>query len=133
LRSPPRGGDHGPRIQRIAAIGVGLLGSALTASLLERGHAVAAYDPDPERMREHAERGGIVAGSVAEAVEGAPIVLTALMTGELVREVCLGEGGVASVAPAGTIVVDASTARPSDSIATGEALASMGSASSTQP
>jgi 3-hydroxyisobutyrate dehydrogenase-like beta-hydroxyacid dehydrogenase len=111
---------------RIAALGVGLLGSALTASLLERGYVIAAHDPDPERMREHANRGGIVAGSVAEAVDGASIVLTSLMTGELVREVCLGEGGVASVAAAGTIVVDASTARPSDSIATGEALAAQG-------
>lgn len=112
--------------QRLGAIGVGLLGSALTASLLERGYEVRAYDPDGGRMREHAARGGTVAGSVAEAVEGASTVLVALPTGELVREVCLGPGGVAETAEPGTIVIDATTARPSDSIETGEALAEHG-------
>jgi 3-hydroxyisobutyrate dehydrogenase-like beta-hydroxyacid dehydrogenase len=43
---------------RVGAIGLGLMGSALTASLLERGFEVLGFDLDPQRLREHEQRGG---------------------------------------------------------------------------
>lgn len=110
----------------VAAIGIGLLGSALTASLLGHGFRVTAYDPDPDRRREHESRGGRAADSVPAAVAEADVVLLALPTGEIVRDVCLGPSGIGSGARAGTLVVDATTARPADSIATGRALADHG-------
>jgi 2-hydroxy-3-oxopropionate reductase len=110
----------------VAAIGIGLLGSALTASLLDRGYGVLGYDPDPERVREHEARGGRGAGSVRFAVARADLVLLALPTGEIVRDVCLGPDGIGAAARPGTLVVDATTARPADSVATGRALAERG-------
>ncbi|HYJ70059.1 MAG TPA: NAD(P)-dependent oxidoreductase [Nocardioidaceae bacterium] len=113
-------------LPRVAAIGVGLLGSALTATLLDRGYNVAGYDPDPRRIAEHEARGGRGATSIADAVDGVDRVLLALPTGDIVREACLGPGGVADVAAPGTLVLDATTARPSDSIGTGRTLAERG-------
>jgi 2-hydroxy-3-oxopropionate reductase len=108
---------------RLGAIGLGLLGSALTTTLLDRGFDVVGYDPDPARMREHGERGGTAASSVAEVARSADQLLLALPTSEISRQVCLGEGGIGAHASPGTVVMDATTGRPSDSVAINAALA----------
>jgi 2-hydroxy-3-oxopropionate reductase len=111
---------------RVGAIGLGLLGSALTATLLERGFQVSGFDRDPERLRDHRERGGDPVGSIAEAVEGVDRVLLCLPTSGISRAVCLGAEGIAAAARPRTVVIDATTARPSDSIAIGRDLAAHG-------
>jgi 3-hydroxyisobutyrate dehydrogenase-like beta-hydroxyacid dehydrogenase len=111
---------------RVGAIGLGLLGSALTTSLLKRGFDVQGFDQDPERLREHRQRGGHAVGSVREAAEGVDRLLLCLPTSEISRAVCLGAGGIASVAQPGTVVIDATTARPADSIAINHGLAEHG-------
>ncbi|MGH3482113.1 MAG: NAD(P)-dependent oxidoreductase [Nocardioidaceae bacterium] len=110
----------------VAAVGIGLLGSALSATLLDHGYDVVGYDSDPRRIDEHEGRGGRGAASIAAAVRDAEVVLLALPTSDIVREVCLGPGGIASAARPGSLVLDATTARPSDTIATGRALADQG-------
>jgi 3-hydroxyisobutyrate dehydrogenase-like beta-hydroxyacid dehydrogenase len=112
--------------RRVGAIGLGLLGSALTATLLERGFEVQGFDLDSERLREHEQRGGHAAGSIREAVQGTDRLLLCLPTSEISREVCLGAGGVAEAAEASMVVMDATTARPSDSVAIGSELAERG-------
>ncbi|HSK96059.1 MAG TPA: NAD(P)-dependent oxidoreductase, partial [Euzebyales bacterium] len=111
---------------RVGAIGLGLLGSALTATLLERGFPVSGFDRDPERLRDHRERGGDPVRSVAEAVDGVDRVLLCLPTSEISRAVCLGPDGIAAAARPGTVVIDATTARPSDSVAIAHGLAEHG-------
>lgn len=110
----------------VGAIGLGLLGSALTATLLEHGFEVHGHDIDPQRLREHEQRGGVAAGSVREAVEGADQVLLCLLTSEIGSRVCFGPGGIAEVAASGLLVMDATTARPSDSIAIANGLVAHG-------
>lgn len=112
--------------RRIGAVGIGLLGSAMTAVLLDQGFQVVAFDPDPQRLREHEGRGGRTASSVGAAVNGTDVVILALPTSDVVREVCLGPDGIASAAARGTLVLDATTARPSDSVGTGMALRERG-------
>ena len=110
----------------VGAIGLGLLGTALTSTLLDRGIPVLGYDPDPDRRREHEDRGGTSAGSIAEVAAGADRILLSLPTSAIVAEVCLGPDGIATAAAAGTVLMDTTTAAPADSIATGEALAERG-------
>ena len=108
---------------RVGAIGLGLLGSALTASLLERGFEVQGFDLDAQRRAEFTERGGRTVDSIAAVTQGVDRILMALPTSDIARTVCLGPEGIAETAAPGTVVMDATTARPSDSVAIAAALA----------
>ncbi len=101
----------------VALIGMGLLGSALAENLLEAGFAVRGYDTAPERMRQHAERGGHVAASPADAARGASAVMTCLMTADIVREALLGPAGALEAAAPGVVAIDNSTIHPDASAA----------------
>jgi len=96
---------------------MGLLGSALAENLGRAGHTVRGYDIAPDRMREHAARGGMVARSPADAARGASVVITCLMTAELVREALLGADGALTSASPGLVVIDQSTIHPEASAA----------------
>ena len=123
---PGADNSEGSGRSSVGAVGIGLLGSALTATLIDRGFDVVACDPDPRRVEEHMARGGRGADSIAATVADVDFVLLALPTSDIVREVGLGPGGIAGAARPGTLVLDATTARPSDSVATGRALAEHG-------
>jgi len=101
----------------IALIGMGLLGSALAENLAKAGFTVRGFDTAPERMRQHAERGGHLAASPADAARGAGLVMTCLMTADIVREVLHGPEGALQAAPAGVDVIDCSTIHPEASAA----------------
>jgi 3-hydroxyisobutyrate dehydrogenase-like beta-hydroxyacid dehydrogenase len=110
----------------IAYIGLGLLGSALAGSLIRAGYTVRGFDIAPERIREHEGRGGVPARSPADAARGAAVVMTCLMTADLVREVLLGPDGAIDVAPPGVLVIDNSTIHPDASAALAARLAARG-------
>jgi 3-hydroxyisobutyrate dehydrogenase-like beta-hydroxyacid dehydrogenase len=112
--------------QVIALIGMGLLGSALAENLITAGFTVRGYDTAPERMRQHAERGGFSARSPADAARGASFVLTCLMTADIVREVLLGPDGALCEAAPGLVVIDNSTIHPEASAALAADLAQRG-------
>ena len=101
----------------VALIGMGLLGSALAENLLKAGFAVRGYDTAPERMRQHAERGGHVAASPADAARGASAVMTCLMTADIVREALLGPAGALEETAPGVVAIDNSTIHPDASAA----------------
>ena len=103
--------------ETVALIGMGLLGSALAENLLKVGFAVRGYDTAPERMRQHAERGGHVAASPADAARGASAVMTCLMTADIVREALLGPAGALEEAAPGVVAIDNSTIHPDASAA----------------
>ena len=101
----------------VALIGMGLLGSALAENLLKAGFAVRGYDTAPERMRQHAKRGGHVAAGLADAARGASAVMTCLMTADIVREALLGPAGALEEAAPGVVAIDNSTIHPDASAA----------------
>lgn len=110
----------------IALIGMGLLGSALAENLVKAGFSVRGYDTAPDRMSEHAERGGLLARSPADAARGASVVMTCLMTADIVRDVLLGPDGALGAAPPGLVVIDNSTIHPDASAALAGDLARRG-------
>lgn len=95
----------------IGVVGLGLMGGGMAARLVERGHAVSGYDPDPHARRRAAGAGVRVCGSVA-AVSAADHVLTSLPTSELVREVWLGRDGLMAHARPGCCLIEVSTIDP---------------------
>jgi len=104
-------------IKNIGFIGLGLMGSAMTKNLMAEGFAVRGYDINPDRLREFAARGGGPADSTADAARGADVVMTSLMTAEIVTEVLKGPRGALEAMRPGTILIDTSTIHPNVSAA----------------
>jgi 2-hydroxy-3-oxopropionate reductase len=93
------------------------MGSALTKNLMAEGFSVRGYDINPDRLREFAAGGGAPADSPADAARGADVVMTSLMTAEIVVEVVKGPRGVLETMRPGTILIDTSTIHPEASAA----------------
>jgi len=72
---------------RVALLGTGIMGAGMARNLVAAGHEVRAWN----RTRERAEGlGAAVAGSPAEAVEGAEVVITMLADGPAVEAATAG-------------------------------------------
>jgi 3-hydroxyisobutyrate dehydrogenase len=63
---------------KVALLGTGTMGVGMTHSMLRAGLAVTVWNRSPERAQPLAEDGATVAGSVAEAVQDADVVVTML-------------------------------------------------------
>ena len=110
----------------VGIVGVGLMGQAFSHHLVKSGFKVQGFDLDERRLRELHERGGTPVESPAAAARGARWLITSLPTSDIVREVVLGENGVAGAAAKGLILADTSTSRPQDSEKLGAELAKRG-------
>ncbi len=93
----------------IGWIGLGHMGSRMTANLVKDGHTVLGFDLDPAAVDAAAAGGVQPAPSLAEAVREADAVVTMLPKGEHARAVYLGENGVLANAAPSTLLVDSST------------------------
>jgi len=93
----------------IAYLGLGTMGRGMVANLTAAGHDVTVWNRTPTDV---SELGARSAGSIAEAVDGAEVVLYCLADDAAVRAVALGEGGVVASVTAPTVVVDMSTISP---------------------
>ncbi len=108
--------------QPLAVIGLGLMGSRMSGHLLDAGHQLRGFDPDPERSSEFGRRGGIEAASPAEAVQGCWGVLLSLPNSDISKEVCLGADGLAGSGVSPLYVYDTTTGRPGDAVEIAAAL-----------
>ena len=99
-------------MQRIAIIGVGLLGSAVASRLLQGGFQVTGYDTRPEQLEALRSQGLRAATSIAEAAIGADAVFTILPSLQSVEAVVRGPGGLVETAPRGATLIQMSTISP---------------------
>ncbi|MFJ3820607.1 2-hydroxy-3-oxopropionate reductase [Streptomyces nodosus] len=102
--------------RKIAFIGLGIMGSPMAANLVKAGHTVTGYNRSRPAVDKLVAAGGKGAGSVAEAVADAEIVITMVPADPQVEEVVLGEGGVLENVNPGTLVIDMSSITPQTSI-----------------
>lgn len=102
--------------QKIAFIGLGIMGSRMAKNLLKNGVSPVVFNRSSAPAAELGVIGARVASSANEAVEGADIVFTMLSTPEVVRQVMLKEGGGLSQMKANALWVDCSTVNPSFSL-----------------
>ena len=77
--------DQDTTSTRVGLLGVGLMGSAIAAHMVEEGFEVLAWDKDGDHVR--ALPGVEVADSPQAVSSGAPFVITLLPTAQVVREV----------------------------------------------
>jgi 3-hydroxyisobutyrate dehydrogenase len=76
----------------VAVLGIGIMGSAMARNLARAGLPTTVWDRSPSATVPLAEAGALVAASPAEAVRGAPVVITMLPTAEVVESVIFGAG-----------------------------------------
>jgi 3-hydroxyisobutyrate dehydrogenase len=94
----------------VAVLGMGRMGRALAGRLLDRGHRVVVWNRSPGRADEIVSAGGREARGIADAVDGAEVVITMLANDDAVRAVAFGD--LSTSIAEGSIHVDSSTVSP---------------------
>ncbi|MBD0674278.1 2-hydroxy-3-oxopropionate reductase [Streptomyces sp. CBMA156] len=107
--------------RKIAFIGLGILGSPMAANLVGAGHHVTGFNLTRLPVDALVEAGGHGAGSIADAVKDAEVVITMVPADPQVEQVVLGEGGVLENAASGTLLIDMSSIAPRTSVRVGAA------------
>ncbi|HKU93336.1 MAG TPA: NAD(P)-binding domain-containing protein, partial [Sphingomicrobium sp.] len=92
---------------KIAFIGLGHMGGGMAPNLAKAGHEVRAFDLVPDAVQKANEAGCSAAGSAAEAVKDADVVITMLPAAKHVRAVYNDD--VAPNAKPGALLIDCST------------------------
>ena len=96
---------------RVAFVGLGVMGYPMAGHLASAGHDVTVYNRTAAKAaRWCAEHDGKRADSPGRAAADADVVLTCVGNDDDVRAVILGEDGVLSRIPAGSVIVDHTTA-----------------------
>src|SRR3989442_13687045 len=98
---------------RIGFIGVETRGLPMAKNLVKKGFAVTAYDTNAEAVQAAASAGMTAAGSTAEAVATADLVITMLPSSPHAGAVYAGDGGVLAAARKGRVCGDRPSAGPS--------------------
>ncbi|MEE1801156.1 MULTISPECIES: 2-hydroxy-3-oxopropionate reductase [unclassified Streptomyces] len=98
--------------RKIAFIGLGIMGGPMAANLVKAGHTVTGYNRSGSPVDRLIAAGGRGAGSIAEAVRDAEVVITMVPADAQVKEVVLGQDGVLRHAAPGTLLIDMSSITP---------------------
>jgi 3-hydroxyisobutyrate dehydrogenase len=114
----------------IAFIGLGNMGAPMAGHLARAGHAVRGFDLLPSAMDAAASAGVARAGSAAEAVHEAEIIITMLPAGQHVTGIY---AEVVPLAAPGTLLIDCSTIDVASARAAHAAAAAAGLASVDAP
>jgi 3-hydroxyisobutyrate dehydrogenase len=100
--------------KRVAFIGLGVMGGPMAGHLASAGYAVTAYNRTPAKaeawLAAHAGVGDLIAGSPAEAAQGAEFVFTCVGNDDDLRAVVLGAAGAFAGMEPGAVLVDHTTA-----------------------
>jgi 3-hydroxyisobutyrate dehydrogenase len=96
-------------------IGLGLMGTAMSLRLLEKGWAVNVWNLEPERMSPVTDAGAIGKASPAEVTRDSDIVLMCVLHTEAVEQCVFSRDGIAMAGSAGKILIDHSTIDPASS------------------
>jgi len=95
--------------QTIGMIGIGIMGSAMSANLLKDGFAVIGYDILPERVETLKQQGGVSAANCRDVAAEADVIITSLPSVPALEAAVAGENGLVSASPRGLTVIETST------------------------
>jgi 3-hydroxyisobutyrate dehydrogenase len=97
--------------QRVAFLGLGVMGYPMAGWLARAGHSVTVYNRSRGKAEKwHGEYGGRIADTPAQAAADQDVVFTCVGDDPDVREVVLGSGGVLAGMREGSVFVDHTTA-----------------------
>jgi 2-hydroxy-3-oxopropionate reductase len=113
-------------MERIAFIGLGVMGKPMARNLLSAGSPLAVYDIVPSPVEELAKEGAHETRSPKEAAEWADIIITMVPDGAVLEKVVFGENGILEGIGPGKVLIDMSSVEPRVSRKVAEALALKG-------
>jgi 3-hydroxyisobutyrate dehydrogenase len=96
-------------LQRIAVLGLGIMGGGMAAQLLAKGFSVSVWNRDPKKAEVFRASHAVIAATPAEAVAGAEMVIAMLADDDASRTVWLGPDGALAAMPAGAVAIESST------------------------
>jgi 3-hydroxyisobutyrate dehydrogenase len=97
---------------RIGVAGLGKMGAAIAARLLETGHTLSVWNRSVERAKPLTEAGATLAHSPAELAASCDVIISMLFDAAAVTAVYRGADGLLSAEIAGKLFIDMSTVRP---------------------
>jgi 3-hydroxyisobutyrate dehydrogenase len=98
--------------QRIAFIGLGVMGGGMASRLVESGYEVAVYNRTRSKAEEVGELGARVADSPADAAREADVVMLSLANQDVVSKLVFEQDGVLESFRQGGYLLDMSTVTP---------------------
>jgi 3-hydroxyisobutyrate dehydrogenase len=113
---------------RVGFIGIGNMGTPMSANILKAGHELIVYDTDSTRSKQFAATHGCASAASFADLAGVEFMITMLPTGQIVRDVYLVEqdGGLAPHLGRDTVAIDMSSSEPNGTRQLGAALAKRG-------
>ena len=102
---------------RIGVAGVGRMGGAIAARLIEVGHEVTVWNRTPDKVKPLADAGAKVAGTPAELAAQAEAVVTILTNREAMTAVYEGPQGLLAADARGKLFIEMSTVQPHEEMA----------------
>lgn len=106
---------------KIGFIGLGIMGKPMAKNLCKAGYSLIVNDHHEENIKELVDAGA-ERGTLKQIGESCDVVMTMLPNSPQVREVMLGDEGVASYMREGACFIDMSSINPVDSKYIGEVL-----------
>lgn len=112
---------------KVAVVGLGRMGSAMARRFAETGHELVLWNRDRSKAEAVAgDTGAAIADTPAAAAAEAGTVVSSLADDRAVREVYVGDQGVAAGIRSGSIAIDTSTVGPETSVEVSEAVEAKG-------
>ena len=117
---------NGEAKPNIAFIGLGNMGAPMAENLLKAGYTLSVYDLSAEATQRLQQAGARVANSPKTAADNAQVIISMLPAGKHVHSVYLGDEGLLSDLPKGTLVIDSSTIAAEDARIVADAATKLG-------
>ena len=112
--------------QKIGFIGIGIMGSRMTANLMKAGYATVIHDRNRENLTDLLAAGAEEAFSPKEIAEKSDIVITMLPDSPDVEAVALGTDGIIEGVSEGMVHIDMSSIAPTSAVKVATAMAEKG-------
>jgi 3-hydroxyisobutyrate dehydrogenase len=111
---------------RIGVAGVGRMGAAIAARLMEVGHTVTVWNRSPDKIKPLADAGAKAAKSPAELAGEVEAIITILTNQEALAAVYEGSTGLLAGNVKGKLVIEMSTVQPHEEAALAEKVRAKG-------
>src|ERR1700674_5476856 len=117
----------------IGIAGVGKMGAAIAARLLEASNQVTVWNRSPEKTKPLADAGAKIAATPADLAKAVEVVITILTDTTAIDATYGGPSGLLAAELKGKLFIDMSTVQPQTEIALAEKLRAKGAAFTACP